>query len=291
MVAAAQAGDFSGLVDIGNGRDMYLECRGSGSPLVVFVSGNRASAQDWSIVADGVDAASVFEQVSARTRACAYDRPGTPVGMEFSRSDPVPMPTTSADMVADLHALLAASGATEPVVVVGHSAGGLAARLYAATHPGAVAGLVLIDALSPELQDAETPAQWEIQRRLLVGDITGALQEYPDLERIDADASMAQMRDAPPMQPMPLVVISADKPWAPIVPQLIASGDLPADIPPDFGTVVDTAQHRAQGAVAALLPGSEHLTKTDSGHNVHQEQPQLVTDAILGVVDRLREGG
>ena len=32
-------GDFAGLVDIGGGRQMYMECRGKGGPTVVLVSG------------------------------------------------------------------------------------------------------------------------------------------------------------------------------------------------------------------------------------------------------------
>ena len=38
----AAKGDFSGLVDIGGGRTMYLECHGNGSPTVVLVSGAKA---------------------------------------------------------------------------------------------------------------------------------------------------------------------------------------------------------------------------------------------------------
>ncbi len=38
---ATQSGDFTGLVDVGGGRKMYLECRGSGSPTVVLVAGLR----------------------------------------------------------------------------------------------------------------------------------------------------------------------------------------------------------------------------------------------------------
>ena len=48
---AAQTGDFTGLVDIGGGRKMYLECRGVGSPTVVLVAGLRGSAEDWNIAA------------------------------------------------------------------------------------------------------------------------------------------------------------------------------------------------------------------------------------------------
>ncbi|HET7254212.1 MAG TPA: hypothetical protein VFJ46_10640, partial [Xanthobacteraceae bacterium] len=46
---AAQSKDFAGLVDVGGGRKMYLECRGTGSPTVVLVAGLRGSAEDWNI--------------------------------------------------------------------------------------------------------------------------------------------------------------------------------------------------------------------------------------------------
>jgi pimeloyl-ACP methyl ester carboxylesterase len=282
------AEEVAGLFDVGDGRRMYLECRGSGSPRVVFISGQRGSAEDWSIVADGVGVDPVFEQVSVQTRACAFDRPGTPVGESFSRSDPAPMPTTTGAMVDDLHALLEASGETGPTVIVAHSVGGLAGRLYSGQHPDDVAGIVFVDATSIGLQDAETPEQWEIQRELLAGDITESLSLYPDIERLDLDASFDQVRAAPPLQQMPLVVISADQPWGPIVERMHAAGELLPGVPADFGYVLDGAAAQSQAALAALLPGSRHITKTDSGHNVHQEQPQLVVDAIMSVVDELR---
>jgi hypothetical protein len=46
---AAVGRDFAGLLDIGGGRKMYLECRGTGSPSVVLVGGLRASADDWNL--------------------------------------------------------------------------------------------------------------------------------------------------------------------------------------------------------------------------------------------------
>jgi hypothetical protein len=42
------SGDFAGLVEIGDGRKMYLECRGSGSPTVILESGYRNDAEIWS---------------------------------------------------------------------------------------------------------------------------------------------------------------------------------------------------------------------------------------------------
>jgi hypothetical protein len=50
--SAKPARSFAGLVDIGGGRKMYLQCRGSGSPTVVFVSGRSDRADIWSYVTD-----------------------------------------------------------------------------------------------------------------------------------------------------------------------------------------------------------------------------------------------
>ena len=226
---AAESGDFAGLVDIGGGRKMYLECRGSGSPTVVFVAGLRGSAEDWNIAEK--QAPTVFAEVAKFTRVCAYDRPGTPVGEKPSRSDPVRQPTTAQDAASDLHALLSAAKEPTPYVMVGHSYGGLVARLYASIYPQDVSGLVLVDALTEGLQEAETPEQWVIQRVLMEGDIRESLALYPDLERIDPDRSFDQVRVAAPLRPLPLIVLSADRPWGPQIPSLIAAGKLPADVP------------------------------------------------------------
>ena len=267
---------------------MYLECRGTGAPTVVLVGGLRASAEDWSIA--DKSASAVFPEIAKFTRVCAYDRPGTPVGEQPSRSDPAPQPTTAGDAAADLHALLRAAGERGPYVLVGHSYGGLVARLYAMTYPEDVSGLVLVDALTEGLRDAETPEQWTIQRKLIEGDVRESLALYPALERIDADRSFDQIRAAPPLRPLPLAVLSADRPWGPQVPPMIAAGKLPADIPPDFGYVTDAAQKTAQERLARLVPNAKHITSTNSGHEIHKEQPQLVIDAIREVVEAIRSG-
>jgi pimeloyl-ACP methyl ester carboxylesterase len=286
--ARARSSDIASRVDIGGGRKMYLECRGAGSPVVVIVAGMRASAEDWTKPEPGK--LNVFSELAGFTRVCAYDRPGTPVGEEPSRSDPVPQPVTAGDAVADLHALMAAARIATPFVIVAHSYGGVIARLYAMTYPGNVNGMVLVDTLSEGLQAAETPQEWAIQRVLLNGDLTEALRLYPVIERVDADRSFDQIRAAAPFKPMPLVVLSADRPWGPLVPKLIADGVLPANIPPDFGYVTDRAQKSAQANLAALVAGARHVTNTNSGHEIHKDQPQLVVDSIRDVVAAVRNG-
>jgi pimeloyl-ACP methyl ester carboxylesterase len=142
---------------------MYLECRGTGSPTVFIV--------DWT------EDSPVFADVAKFTRVCSYDRPGTPLADGSpSRSDPVPMPITAGDSVADLHALVGAAGIEAPFVIVGHSYGGLIVRLYAMTYPADVDGMVLVDALSEGLRAAETPEEWAHQKIILDGDLTETLK-------------------------------------------------------------------------------------------------------------------
>ena len=82
---SGHAKDFSGLVNIGGGRQMYMECQGTGYPTVVFVSGVRDRAETWSTTLDpsGKPVFPSKQAVSARDRR---DQPG--VRLRPSRNHP-----------------------------------------------------------------------------------------------------------------------------------------------------------------------------------------------------------
>ena len=42
------SGDFAGLVEV-DGRRLFLECHGSGSPVVLLISGYRNTAEIWTV--------------------------------------------------------------------------------------------------------------------------------------------------------------------------------------------------------------------------------------------------
>ncbi|MCC7269071.1 MAG: alpha/beta fold hydrolase [Caulobacteraceae bacterium] len=136
--AAAGHGKMRGeKVDIG-GRSLRIVCLGeaSGAPLVVFESGAFGFSADWGVVQDRLAAKGL--------RSCSYDR----AGLGFS--DPGPKPRDAAAIARDLDALLRARGEAGPYVLVGHSMAGLFVRQFAVTHPDRVAGVVLVDAATPE---------------------------------------------------------------------------------------------------------------------------------------------
>ena len=182
---SGHAKDFSGLVNIGGGRQMYMECQGTGYPTVVFVAGARDRAETWSTTIDPSEQA-VLPAIAQTNRVCAYDRPGTilatgegPEDFEPSRSDPVDQPTTLQDGVDDLHALLSASGERGPYVVVGHSMGGAISRLYASEYPEDVSGLVLIDYAPYDARKALTDEQWDLLKNLMGSPPEEALATLP----------------------------------------------------------------------------------------------------------------
>jgi pimeloyl-ACP methyl ester carboxylesterase len=118
------------MITIGEGRRLNLYCTGKGDPTVVLEAGLTDPMNVWSLVQP---------RLSSSTRVCSYDRAG--IGF----SDPQTRPSNSANIVDDLHALLAKADISRPVLLVGHSAGGMHVRLYAYTYPEEVAGLVLVD--------------------------------------------------------------------------------------------------------------------------------------------------
>lgn len=122
---------FSGLVDIGGGQHLYVRCLGTGSPTVLFESGDESTIDQWD---------AVQPKIAERTATCAYDRFGN------GASDP---PTKAcrklADLRGDLEALLRVRGLHGPYVLAGTSGGGYLMTGFAYKHLPEVRGIVLAE--------------------------------------------------------------------------------------------------------------------------------------------------
>lgn len=285
-LAPAVRDDFAGPVAIGDGRELFVQCRGSGSPTVVLIAGKGNSASDWSQVLDPADPirgelldevgagggnlrdsdSAVFPAVSTFTRVCSYDRPDTRLsGTDRSTSRAQPH-TVDLD-VDDLHDALTAAHETGPYVLVAHSYGGFVGELYARTYPSEIAGLVLVDAASSRLGEAATPA------KLAVFDQTNRLTSPQSPEGVEVLDAISKLEAAPPVPAVPSIVLSADKPYR---TDLAPPGTVDA-------TVTFTEWRGAQGLLAQSL-NATHISNTNSGHHVYLYSPELVIEGIRDIV-------
>jgi pimeloyl-ACP methyl ester carboxylesterase len=125
------------LIDIGK-RNIHLDCRGSGSPIVVFESGfDTSGSLSWSMVHD---------EIAKTTRACAYDR----AGMMWSDPRKTTHSSFAKVIAEDLHKTLSIAGEKPPYVLVGHSFGGPYITTFTKYFSTSVAGLVFVDTSHPD---------------------------------------------------------------------------------------------------------------------------------------------
>jgi pimeloyl-ACP methyl ester carboxylesterase len=229
----------SGRADIGG----YV---GEGGPTVILEAGLGAAGTSEFI--------GFINRVAATTRVCTYDRAGTGSSNERPAGEHV----TAALMAEELHRLLDVLEIRPPVVLVGHSYGGMPVRAFEGSHPNDMAGMVLIDVSS----EPEVP----VYERLKAG------PWIDNTDKIDIHATVHELRAAGDLGEMPLIVVTAgiiEDRWLATVPKLAS---------------------RAQVRLAGLSSNSMQVVATDSGHFVHREEPDVVLAAIEQVVEAARSG-
>ncbi|GEM_PF-15880 len=129
-----------GELYIVDGRRMHLQRSGpapasASHPTLVLEAGGGCASPVY---------ARLQKALSAKYPVISYDR----AGMGWSEADDAPF--DGKRNAQHLHALLAAAGVTGPIVLIGHSLGGLLNRIYTGLYPEQVAGVVMLDASHPE---------------------------------------------------------------------------------------------------------------------------------------------
>jgi pimeloyl-ACP methyl ester carboxylesterase len=252
--SASSAALPNGPIEIGGGRHLEMYCRGSGRPTVILDAGLGNTADVWNAISTRVDG---FATV------CTYNRAG------LGGSDPRPEPHGAQAAADDLNALLAATGLGPPYVLVGASYGGLVIQLFARDHPVETAGVILVDAIAPgwddQLEAILTPAQVAERRAIPNGE---------PITNEEIRASERAVAGAPSFPPVPLVVLRHGVPFP-------GGPDWPTD-------KVEALWTSLQEGLARLSPQSAIILASESGHRIHQQQPDLVTDAIHAVVEPAR---
>lgn len=291
------------LVDIG-GRRIQLDCRGSGEPTVVLISGlDIGGATAWSAVHDSL---------ARTTRSCAYSRAG------IMWSDASPGATTAKGVAEDLHAALEKGNVSAPFVLVGHSLGGPYLMTYAKYYGDQVAGAVMVDAshpdqierlgsIVPKVKDAGMTSMRVASAFSWAGVVRLATRATPPMPHQDSsvvraiaaysshsldgalgemDALGATLGEAGTLRSLgdrPLVVLTAMRPMTETERQTL-------EITAETGGRFKGEWKAMHDDEASWSTRSEHILVTDASHYIQYDRPDVVIDAVRRVVQRVRSG-
>jgi pimeloyl-ACP methyl ester carboxylesterase len=259
----ARRGVVPGYADLGRavlaleGRHLYVDCRGSGSPTVVLEAGMGSDARSWG---------SVFPALADTTRTCTYSR--------ANRWGSDPRAThTVAEATDDLRAALSSAGERPPFVLVGHSLGDVYVRVFAGQYPGEVAGLVLVDPFGPDRFRRLIARASPDLARAWQANLDRNVAAVQATERLDWPASEAELR-AVNLGDLPVEVVIVPQPFDidPGIPDAERAG-----LTQEWRDGIEATSGRVR---LTLAPGSSHMIQWD--------RPDLVVAAVGRLVEAVR---
>jgi pimeloyl-ACP methyl ester carboxylesterase len=277
MVACAPADSSPAdqMVSIGTHR-LQLHTAGTGTPVVVLDAG----------ITDRMDKLRPLQDTLARvTRVISYNRAG------YGQSEAGPLPRDAGREADELRAMLEAASVPGPYVLVGHSLGALVVELFAARHPEAVAGVVLLDPpprgflLGADYRDLAAVAEQMTAQWQGIGDSAAASTRPEDQAKADFFHAIASEHSA-------LFGESAR-----LVGAITTFGDIPLVVVaagkanPAMGPEAEAFQRfwiEQSRSLSSLSTRGRFILAEGSSHYLYVDAPKVVEKAVLSVVEQAR---
>lgn len=236
-----------------NGINLDVRIKGQGNKVVIFESGFGTNASVWNSVAD---------KISSDYKTIQYSRAG------LGNSQKAEKLRTIDESVSDFKELLLALNINSPVILVGHSLGGLLATKVAQTFPELIGALVLVDPATMSQRhafksiDAQRVAKDD---QLLLEYMPSNLQQRYRL--LIQQLDNLQTRNVPFPSYLPVVLLTSTMEYK----QPFVFEETPE------GRIVWLQQHRT---LIEKSKRSAHILLNQIGHNIHTDKPKLIVDAI-----------
>jgi pimeloyl-ACP methyl ester carboxylesterase len=265
-----------------NDRSMHIYCAGErapGQPVVILEAGLGDHLYSWYFLQ---------KEVSGFTRVCAYDRAG------MGWSEPSRAPRTAGQIANELNTLLANAQEPGPYVLVGHSYGGLIARMFAARYPDSVVGMILVD--STNADDLVTYPTWALKIFPIQEIGVPAFLQNAGLLRLAGikPTDISEYMGLLPTDTIPAafaLALQAHSVWVTYREMML--------MPESAREAVQAGNLGGLPVIALITPAEEdgsfpelyrerflalssnsRVDVIDCGHYVHWEQPELVLEAI-----------
>lgn len=257
-----EAADSKSYFAVDDYRLSYV-CAGKGGPSIFLETPSGLSAEE--------SFSLVFDDIASTNKVCRFDRLG------MGDSDPAwdGLNQTVSDYASELRKLIELEAATDDVVLVGYSFGGLVARYYAAYYPEHVRGLLLIDAAHEDwirqMRELMSETDWQKIQAILDWFLEHRGHNYWD--------SQFEMDNSPPLDPqLPIRIISRGKDF-----QRIRN----AEISEEGFRIYNDLHNKYQEIQESLSQETSRVIAQRSEHYIPATEPQLVVSELRRLLSRI----
>jgi pimeloyl-ACP methyl ester carboxylesterase len=296
-----------GLIRL-SGRTVHVQQLGSGAPAIILEAGIAASSLSWAVLQP---------RLAAISATYSYDRAGLGWSSSTARG------CSLFRMTEELHQWIEAARVPRPYVLAGHSYAAYILRVYAQRFPDELAGIVLVDPLTPEEWIRPDRMQRGQVRRAVWFSRAGAvmvalgvirfclwllqrgnnaaprrvISAFGPQARETVERILRELSKLPPRtvrlirerwgHPKFFLIMARYIQTLPACAAEVAGCEIPASIPV---TVISGAhQPRARmaehKALAARSLRGRHIVAANSAHWIHLDEPELIVEAFREMVE------
>ncbi|MFX1538486.1 MAG: alpha/beta fold hydrolase [Promethearchaeota archaeon] len=249
-------------IDIGGYELRYL-VEGEGSLTVILEAGAENSLISWK---------KIQSRIAEFTRVLSYDRAG------LGESDPSPHPRSAEQIALELHKLLERTNIPPPYILVGHSFGAILIRVFTMLYPEEVSGMIFVD---PSYATTNFLDYW---RSYLPPEKFQQISKAFD----DYKASRSQViRDE--WKIMRSYKFEEEK--FPDIPVFVLTSIRLSDVEERFSNNTELVESWVEmwqdfhKEWIDKLPSCKQIITEKSGHNIHDDEPELVVNVIRQILD------
>ena len=293
-------------------RTVHVHQLGAGAPPIILEAGIAASSLSWSVVQP---------QLAGLSATYSYDRAGLGWSGSTGRGCNV------TQLVDELHQWLRTLNVPRPYLLAGHSYAAYILRLFARRFPDEVAGIILLDPLTPEEWIKPSRFQrWQIRRAVFFcragavvsalgvlrfclwllqrGSNTvprGVLSSFGSAASDTVKRILGELAKLPPQtvrlirerwgHPRFFFVMARYIQTLPACAAEVLGRDIPKHIP----VTVISGAHQPEirmaehRAIAAHSQHGRHIVAGKSAHWVHLDQPELIVEAARAMLAEIEQ--
>lgn len=289
-----------------NDQKIEILSKGTGNPAILILTGMGSPFYEWE---------EITYKLAETNQVIMYHRPG------LGKSENNHIERTTEDVTKDIIQILQKVNITEPIILAGHSYGGLCAQHFSKLYPYRIRGLLLLDSTSvdlykldqldlPYLDENESDAAWienckgyaAMSPKELLKQLDPVLTEEQQKLPKKTQEKLITFYTNPSLYKTMLQEITNWKKDAEIIKSLSFTGDFPVTIigrdkrkcisnyiddgiPKAEAELFENTWHQLIMEQKDIYKNAKLLFALGAGHNIYLDEPQLVIDAIIHLAD------